>query len=184
MILFTVGTHEQPFDRLVSAAQRVAKQLDERIVVQAGPSQVMTPDCERHDHVSPAQLAEWMRQARVVVLHGGPSTLREVLDAGALPVVVPRDPARGEHVDAHQLHYASSLSGGIVCMPDTEELVAWLVAGDLPSPPDLRRSDARTLAYCTALDIVLQDIYCPRVSATVRFRAILRAISRRFPNGS
>jgi UDP-N-acetylglucosamine transferase subunit ALG13 len=184
MILVTVGTHEQPFDRLVRAAEALAIALDERVVVQGGPSCVATPHCERTDWLTPQLLAATIAQARLVVLHGGPSTLAEVIDAGVLPVVVPRDPARGEHVDAHQLRTAAQLPAEIPHFTDTDRLVAWVCAGDMPQPPQGRRRQDVTDQYCDNLRQVLQDIRASRVSPRTRFRGMLSALLRRFPLGT
>ena len=183
MIFVTVGTHEDPFDRLVAAAERIAMLTGERVVVQAGPSRVATPHCERSDWCTPTQMTENIASARVVLLHGGPSTLREVLDAGVLPVVVPRDPERGEHVDGHQLRSATHLPAGVPVFKEIGPLLDWLIAGELPDPPALHRSSERTDEYCERLDAVLRDISAPPVSGRGRFRAILATLLRRFPHG-
>lgn len=179
--MFTVGTHEDPFDRLVAAAEEVAQRTGERVVVQAGPSQVATPHCERVDFASPDQLRAWMAEARLVVLHGGPSTLHEVLDAGTLPAVVPRDPRFGEHVDDHQLVAARDLA--VPVFTDIAELVGWIEAGSWPDAPASPRSALATEAFCEQLDALLRDISSSRVSGTGRIRAILASLSRRFPLG-
>lgn len=184
MILITVGTHEQPFDRLVEVGEALATTTGERVVVQGGPSTVATPSCERVVWMSPDALMETIAQARLVVLHGGPSTLAEVVDAGVLPVVLPRDPARGEHVDAHQLRTAAQLPADIPWFTNSAQLVAWVCAGDLPQPPQGRRRDEVTARYCDNLRAVLQDIRRPRVSPPKRFRDMLGALLRRFPIGT
>lgn len=184
MIFVTVGTHEQPFDRLVAAAEALAMALDERVIVQAGVSDVPTAHCERTDWLEPHAHAAVIAQARLVVLHGGPSTLAEVMDAGVLPVVVPRDPALGEHVDAHQLRTAAQLPADVPHFTDTDQMVAWVCAGDLPQPPQRRRRHDVTVEYCNKLRQVLADIRSPRVSPPRRFRGMLSALLRRFPHGT
>ena len=109
MILVTVGTHHQPFDRLLRAAEAVAARTDERVVVQRGVSGVDLPHCEVVDVVPPARLAEWMREARVVVMHAGSSSFLQARAYGRTPIVVPRRPEHREHVDDHQLRFAATL---------------------------------------------------------------------------
>jgi len=109
MILVTVGTHVDPFDRLVVAVERWSDEHEERVVLQRGSSRVSTPSCEARDWMSPDELAGHLDVARVVVCHAGPATLFEAWDRGHVPVVVPRDPAMGEHVDDHQIRFASRL---------------------------------------------------------------------------
>jgi UDP-N-acetylglucosamine transferase subunit ALG13 len=159
VILVTVGTHEDPFDRLVVAAEALARRVDEPVVVQGGPSLVPTPSCERHATLTPTELAAQIRAARLVVLHGGPSTLAEVLDAGVPAVVVPRDPTRGEHVDDHQIRWASSLADRITVVVDPADLPDVVVGGRWRLPdPSLRRSAVRTAEFCAGLDAVLDDV--------------------------
>jgi UDP-N-acetylglucosamine transferase subunit ALG13 len=47
--------------------------------------------------------------ADVVVAHAGTGTALSALEAGRLPILVPRDPGRGEIADAHQHLFAKEL---------------------------------------------------------------------------
>lgn len=103
-LLFTVGTHPDPFDRLVRAAEQLAAE-GHQVVVQAGNSTVPTPHCERHALLTPEALQREIEAADEVVSHAGPATLLQVLEAGKVPLVVPRRPEHGEHVDHHQVAF-------------------------------------------------------------------------------
>ena len=127
MILITVGTDEHPFDRLVEAAGALASM--ERVIVQSGTSSARPAGCEMHGLVAPSILSGWLAEARVVICHGGPSTIREAWAAGHRPIVVPRDPARGEHVDDHQRQYAASLGDRVRVVEDESLLFEAAVAG-------------------------------------------------------
>jgi UDP-N-acetylglucosamine transferase subunit ALG13 len=56
------------------------------------------------------RLVEMVGSAMVVITHGGPASIALALAAGHSPIVVPRDPAFGEHVDDHQLRFAAWLA--------------------------------------------------------------------------
>jgi hypothetical protein len=43
----------------------------------------------------------------VVITHGGPGTISDAQRSGHRPIVFPRDPSRGEHVDDHQQRFAA-----------------------------------------------------------------------------
>lgn len=174
MILVTVGTHGDPFERLVAAAERLARESSEEVVVQAGPATTPTPSCARVDVVGPDALAALIGRARVVLLHAGPSTLAEVVAAGAIPLVIPRDPAFGEHVDGHQLRWVRELPPEIVAW-SPDEAVRRVLTGALPATPPARLAPdaARTADFCRALDALLQDIRSQRVSRRGSLRAIL-----------
>ena len=48
--------------------------------------------------------------ADVIVSHGGPATIAAAWARGLLPIVVPRVPKLGEHVDDHQVSFAVRLA--------------------------------------------------------------------------
>ncbi len=156
MIFVAAGTHHQPFDRLVRAAATVAGATEERIVLQRGCSTREAPGCEVHDQLPPERFEALLREARVVVLHGGSSSFLQARALGHRPIVVPRDPSRGEHVDDHQIRFVRSLG----------DAVAWVEAEALPAA--IRAStrigdgideDARSRAFCASFG-VLVDALC------------------------
>lgn len=105
----SVGTDVHPFDRLVDWSARWASEHPEhKVVIQRGTSSP-PQGVESHDLIPHHELRALFRSSTVVVSHGGPSTLMDARMAGRLPIVVPRDPALGEHVDDHQLRFAEHL---------------------------------------------------------------------------
>ncbi len=142
MILVTVGTHHQPFDRLVRAAERVAASVDERVVVQRGCSRITPVGCAVVDHVGPEQLTAWMREARVLILHGGSSSFLEARALGRVPILVPRRAAHGEHVDDHQLEFGRSLPRAEAVLAEPEELPAIVATFVEARGPEVDRSRA------------------------------------------
>ncbi|MCA9490816.1 MAG: hypothetical protein KC621_12895 [Myxococcales bacterium] len=138
MILVTVGTHHQPFDRLVAAATTLAG-AGEEVVVQRGCSTVSPTGCTVVDQVDPAQLERWMDQARIVILHGGTSSFLQARALGHVPVVVPRRACLGEHVDDHQVEFAASIAPGEAVVAEPEDLASvvagWSAARGAPRPP-------------------------------------------------
>lgn len=120
MIFITVGTHYQPFDRLVRAAEALAG--IEEVVLQRGASTIWPEGCEVVDYLSPDAMASTMKRARIVISHTGPATLFEAASLGHVPIVVPRDPSFGEHVDDHQLRFARRLEGRLLVVRDPRDL--------------------------------------------------------------
>lgn len=108
MIFVTVGTHGDPFDRLMVAMDRWAGAHDEEVVVQSGVS-LGGRHCTVSPWMSEVVVRSHMERARLVVCHAGPATLFEAWDRGHRPIVVPRDPDHGEHVDDHQIRFAARL---------------------------------------------------------------------------
>lgn len=106
LVLALSGTDHHPFDRLVHWMDDAAAcHPDVRFLVQHGRSTPPTV-AEGTAYLEHDVMTDLMRQALVVVCHGGPGTLMDAREAGHLPLVVPRDPALGEHVDGHQQRFA------------------------------------------------------------------------------
>jgi UDP-N-acetylglucosamine transferase subunit ALG13 len=119
MILVTIGTNEQPFDRLVAAA--AALRTDEPLVVQYGSSSVTSGPGRWVDFLGFDELADLMSQARVVVCHAGVGSIMLARQRGRRPVVVPRRLDRDEAVDDHQVPLARRLAGsGLVTLVEDE----------------------------------------------------------------
>ena len=131
-ILVTVGTDHHRFDRLVSwfdawvADQTVAEHIDG--FVQRGTSQAGSVDSV--DYLEFEQLRECIKAADIVVTHGGPGSIMECRRWGVLPIVCPRDPTHGEHVDNHQQLFSNRLAaqGQILIAHTRAELHAHLDA--------------------------------------------------------
>jgi UDP-N-acetylglucosamine transferase subunit ALG13 len=125
MIFATVGTHEQPMNRLMRALEQLAAVRPDLgpFIVQYGYS---TPPRGWHGSclMNTDEMASYIQEATAVVTHGGPATIAACLKAGKMPVVVPRLRRFGEHVDDHQLAYARVLAkrGEIVVVEDLRHL--------------------------------------------------------------
>ncbi len=110
MIFVTVGTHEQPFDRLLREIDRLAAEgrLSDPVFCQAGYSsyQPMVPSRSMLPY---GEMQERSGSAKVVVSHGGPGSILPVLAANRPLVLVPRQRRFGEHVDDHQVAFCQRL---------------------------------------------------------------------------
>jgi UDP-N-acetylglucosamine transferase subunit ALG13 len=122
MILVTIGTNEQPFDRLIRAAAGLAG--DERLLVQHGSSHEAHGRGEWVDFIPFEALSDHMREARVVICHAGVGSIMLARRCGKRPIVVPRRLHLGEAVDDHQLPIARRLhANGIVTLVEDVELL-------------------------------------------------------------
>jgi UDP-N-acetylglucosamine transferase subunit ALG13 len=124
MILVTIGTNEQPFDRLVRAAAGL--DVGDDVVVQYGSSRAVTPRPGWIEFLPFDELTELARHARVVVCHAGVGSIMTARRCGHQPIVVPRRHERGEAVDDHQVGLARRLAGSglVTLVEDTEALEA------------------------------------------------------------
>lgn len=135
MIFVTVGTGEVPFDRLLRAIGSFER--TERLVVQAGPSEVRPAGATLLGFIPYDDLASYVHAARVVVTHAGVGTVLTALAAGKRPVVVPRLRRLGEAVDDHQLVFARRLaaSGLVTLVEDVSRLAAAIAQTPAPVTP-------------------------------------------------
>ena len=91
MIFVTVGTHEQQFDRLVRCVDRLKAEgkITEEVMIQTGFSSYEPKACRWSKLCSYQEMNEYMDQARIVITHGGPSSIMMALQRGKIPIVVP-----------------------------------------------------------------------------------------------
>lgn len=105
-ILVLLGTDVHPFLRLREWSDRWAiDHPDDDVLVQHGATPA--PRVARGVALmTPADLDAAIAASDIVVSHGGPGTLTTARRGGRLPVVIPRDPERDEHVDGHQVAFS------------------------------------------------------------------------------
>ncbi|MFL6238688.1 MAG: glycosyltransferase [Actinomycetes bacterium] len=132
LVLITVGTDHHPFARLIGWVDRWLARHGDRVdaVVQHGTAR--PPRFGRAvEYLEHAEFLRLAGSAQIVVCHGGPATIAEVRKLGHLPIVVPRRPDQGEHVDDHQMRFTERLSArGLVRVPrDEDEFWKQLDAG-------------------------------------------------------
>lgn len=101
-IFVTLGTARPwGFRRLVERMLEIAPPGAE-VVWQTGATDVSGLGIDGLDVIPDARFQEEIRRADVVVSHSGCGTFLQCMDAGKIPVLVPRRAAHGEHVDDHQ----------------------------------------------------------------------------------
>lgn len=125
MIFVTVGTHEQPFNRLVEYMDKWAETHDEKVIMQTGFSTYEPKHCEWSKLYPFETMKKFVDDARIVVTHGGPSSFIMPLQVGKVPVVVPRVKELNEHVNDHQLDFAKAVAerqGNIIVVENIDEL--------------------------------------------------------------
>lgn len=108
MIFVTVGTHEQPFDRLLKEMDRLVQTgvITEEVFIQSGYTDYEPKHCKWSKLLPYSDMEKHVKQARIVITHGGPSSFIMPLQVGKTPIVVPRQAQFGEHVNDHQLNFA------------------------------------------------------------------------------
>ena len=107
MIFVTVGTHEQPFNRLVKKVDALVANgsIQEEVVMQTGFSTFKPEHCKWQKMMSFDEMQQNLKNARIVITHGGPSSFIEALQFGKVPIVVPRQERFHEQVNNHQVDF-------------------------------------------------------------------------------
>lgn len=125
MIFVTVGTHEQPFNRLVEYMDNWASCHKEKVIIQTGFSTYEPKNCVWNNLYPYKTMIRLVNKARIVITHGGPSSFIMPLQIGKIPVVVPRKAEYHEHVNDHQVEFVNAVAerqGNIIVVEDVEKL--------------------------------------------------------------
>lgn len=127
MIFVTVGTHEQPFNRLIKKVDELKKNnlISEEVFMQIGYSTYEPQYCGWKKFVSSFEMQRYMEKADIVICHGGPSTFMEALSLGKRTIVVPRLKKFDEHVNDHQLFFSNQVKDkgyGIFVVKNIDQL--------------------------------------------------------------
>jgi UDP-N-acetylglucosamine--N-acetylmuramyl-(pentapeptide) pyrophosphoryl-undecaprenol N-acetylglucosamine transferase len=110
-VVVTLGSHPRfGFRRLVERLV-AALPMGAEVLWQTGATDVSGLPVRAHRAVPDADLRAAMADADLVIAHAGIGSALAALEAGRAPLLVPRDPAFGEHVDDHQLQIAGALAG-------------------------------------------------------------------------
>lgn len=163
-VLALVGTDHHPFDRMVKTVDEMKIRFansgeDIHYLVQFGTAQ--PPEhAQGVDYLTKDAVQQEINRADLILSHGGPSTIVEILRSGQLPLVLPRDPQRGEHVDGHQQRFAQHMANQklielIDSVQQLEDALRKILRGEtrksdlvrsLPSPDDSARKLGQIVA--------------------------------------
>ena len=127
MIFVTVGTHEQPFNRLVEYIDGLKKDgtIAEEVIIQTGYSTYEPKYCKWQKLFPYQKMIKLVDEARIIITHGGPSSFIMPLQMGKTPIVVPRKHEFNEHVNDHQVSFSKAVAerlGTIIVVEDIDKL--------------------------------------------------------------
>jgi UDP-N-acetylglucosamine transferase subunit ALG13 len=163
LVLVIVGTDHHPFDRIVGWADAWAgAHPDIRVLVQYGTSRPPSV-AEGRDLLPVDELTASMVEASAIVCHGGPGTIMGARESGHVPIVVPRRSDLGEHVDDHQVRFATRVAAAqqvhlATERPGLDDLLDRAVAGEPGFNIDLVTDDPAAEAverFGNAVDTLL-----------------------------
>jgi UDP-N-acetylglucosamine transferase subunit ALG13 len=114
VVFVTVGSAPQGFRRLLEAVDRLAGAgtfAGDPVMMQTGHAAGFIPvHCEAHTFISREEFSRLVQQATLIICHGGATPL-EIIRAGKIPIVMPRQRKYGEIVNDHQVEFVQALAG-------------------------------------------------------------------------
>lgn len=162
MIFVTVGTHEQPFRRLVEYMDNWAKDHDEEVFIQFGYTDFQAKYAKMQKFLTREEMAQRISDARIVVTHGGPACYSEVLRAGKIPVVVPRSKKFGEQYDDHQIEIGREFKkrNNILFVEDIDKLGETIEHYDeLSKDMDPSACHSNNNEFCAHLNQIVDQMF-------------------------
>lgn len=172
-----LGTDHHPYDRLVEWAATLAAEDGRRWFVQHGftrwpgaASAELPANLTGSRMLGVRELDDLLAHADVVVTHGGPGLIQEARVARHVPIVAPRDPALGEHVDGHQIDFTARLAADgtirlVRSLDDLRLAVAATCYEGRPSAADAATPEATVDRFAT---LVEEALSAPRVGLLAR----------------
>lgn len=163
MIFVTVGTHEQPFDRLLKCIDKMIEdgQIKEEVIVQKGYTDYEMKNCKSSKLIPYEEIQSNIEKARIVVTHGGPASFLDPLRYGKIPVVVPRKKDFNEHVNNHQLEFSREVAKrmkNIIVAEDENEIIDAIVNYDNKIKKLNSKNNSNNKKFCDKLKIEIESI--------------------------
>lgn len=108
MIFVTIGTQE-PFDRLISAMDKIAEVTNNDVIAQVSASNYVVKHMKSFSFINPKEFNELFAKADLIVSHAGMGSIISALQLGKPIVVMPRKSGLGEHRNDHQMATAKKM---------------------------------------------------------------------------
>ena len=121
MILVTLGTQKQQFNRLLQALEN--SKINDRIVVQAGYTKFESKKMEIFDFIPYDKMSNLIKECDLVVTHGGTGSIIMPLKEKKKVIACPRLMKNKEHVDNHQTEIVDIFSeeGYLLAFNDNDD---------------------------------------------------------------
>ena len=108
MLLVTLGTQKQSFERLLNMIEN--RSLKDEIIVQAGYTNFKSKKMKIFNFVDYEKMEELVNRADLIITHGGTGSILGPLKKGKKVIACARLKRYGEHVDDHQMQLIEAFS--------------------------------------------------------------------------
>jgi UDP-N-acetylglucosamine--N-acetylmuramyl-(pentapeptide) pyrophosphoryl-undecaprenol N-acetylglucosamine transferase len=137
LLFATVGV-TFPFDRMIEmvANLKASGEISEDVVYQTGIGGLAPAGVKTFETLSFDRVNSYLREADIVVCHGGTGSVITALREGCRTIVVPRVFEKGEHYDNHQSEITNAFAARGLVIPanSPEELTSALRSARLIQP--------------------------------------------------
>lgn len=163
MIYVTVGTHEQQFNRLVRCVDELKGSgiIEEDVIIQNGFSDYDIKNCKHKELFGQQEVADNYANARMIIMHGGPSTMIQSIQDGKVPIVVPRLKEFGEHINNHQLEFCRAVQNmynNIILIEDINDLKDVILNYDELAAARSKEGFNNNATFCEGLQRIVDEM--------------------------
>ena len=163
MIFVTVGTHEQPFNRLIKKIDELKRDgvINEEVIMQTGFSTYEPKYCTSYKLIPFNKMNEYVEQARIVITHGGPASFIMPLQIGKTPIVVPRQKKYDEHVNDHQVDFSKAVEErmkNIIVVEDVDKLGDIILNYEKIMGNSQKEMSSNNVQFNTKLDEIINEL--------------------------
>lgn len=104
MILVILGTQDKPFNRLLEAVEKQIENgiIKDKVIVQSGFTKYDSKTMEIFDLIPMKKFNQLVKEANLIITHGGVGSILGALRANKKVIAVPRDKQYKEHTNNHQ----------------------------------------------------------------------------------
>lgn len=163
MIFVTVGTHEQQFDRLIMEMDRLKGEgnIKDEVIMQTGFSTYEPQYCRWNKLISYNEMQDNIKNARIVITHGGPASFIAPLQIGKIPIVIPRQKQFNEHVNNHQVDFCKKVEnkmGNIILVENCEDLKKIIANYEIICKQKNMNLQSDNLKFNTKLEVIVEEL--------------------------
>lgn len=163
MIFVTVGTHEQQFNRLLKEMDKLVENgtVKEEVFIQTGYSTYEPKYCKWSKLIPYKEMEQKVKDARIVITHGGPASFIAPLQIGKTPIVVPRQIEFDEHVNNHQLYFAKQVSermGTIIPVYDIKDLKSKIINYEKITKKSNNENISNNKLFCEKFEKIVDEL--------------------------
>lgn len=109
MVLVTVGTQKQQFNRFFELIKKSKELKKEEIIAQIGYTKFESKRIHTFDFIPLDEMDKYIEQADLVITHGGVGTIFSALKKNKKIIAIPRLEKYGEHINDHQIEICEEL---------------------------------------------------------------------------